>query len=177
MTYILFSEKDLYFFIASIGNGHPFPLVVDTPNPDFIGGCRPQTPIAIQAISKIKAIKNKELNFMELINRTRTERLTLRLSTDEKNFIIKQKEKSKCPTFTEFFLKLAVNSQINVIDTKPLFEIAAELNKIGVNINQIAKIANTARNISLERINFIRMEIDRMSFMIDNIIKQFTPKK
>ena len=150
---------------------------MDTPNPDFIGGYRPQTPVIIQAISKIKAIKNKELNFMELINRTRTERLTLRLSKKEKDFIIEQKEKSNCPTFTEFFLKLAINSQINVIDTKPLFEIAAELNKIGVNINQIAKIANTARNISPERINFIRMEIDRMSFVIDNIIKQFTPKK
>ncbi len=113
---------------------------------------------------------------MELINRKRDERLTIRMTKSEKEFLFRQKEKSQCPTLIEFFLKLALNSEINVIDTKPLFEIAAELNKIGININQIAKIANSTGTVPPEKIKFMRNEIDRMSFMVDDIIRQFTPK-
>jgi uncharacterized protein (DUF1778 family) len=110
-------------------------------------------------------------------NRTRTERLTLRMSAKEKEFLQSQKEKSQCSTFVEFILKSVSETIINVLDTTPLLEISAELNKIGVNINQIAKIANSTGNITPERIQYLRNEIDRMEFMIDNIIECYTPKK
>ena len=107
-------------------------------------------------------------------NRARTERLTLRMSTEEKEFLLRQKEKSKCGTFIEFILKAVSETNITVLDTTPLLEVAGELNKIGVNINQIAKIANSTGIVSSDRMNIIRNEIDRISFMVDHLIETYT---
>lgn len=107
-------------------------------------------------------------------NRTRKERLTLRMSEKEKEFLLEQMEKSRYGTFIEFILKAVSEKDIIVLDTAPLLDIAAELNKIGVNINQIAKIANSTGTISPEKIQYLKNEINRTELMIDYIIRKYT---
>lgn len=82
-----------------------------------------------------------------LRNWTRNERITLRLTKEEKDFLTQKKIEAHTHSYTDLIMK-AVGEMPNVsIDTKPFFAVSSELNRIGNNINQLAKIANTSKSI------------------------------
>lgn len=80
-------------------------------------------------------------------NRTRNRQLNLKFIDDEFEYIKAKKDLAQSQNYTDFILKIAIHSNIYNIDTMPLIEVAKEINKIGVNINQIAKVVNTSGNI------------------------------
>lgn len=56
-------------------------------------------------------------------------------------------EASKAYNYTGFIIRAMCTTDYFVVDTRPLLEVAGEINSIGTNINQIAKVANTSQSI------------------------------
>lgn len=81
------------------------------------------------------------------MSRYRNKRLYIQVTEDEKNDILQKMEKAKMTNLNEFVRRALSTSEIINLDLKKLQDLTYELNKIGTNINQIAKVANQTNSI------------------------------
>lgn len=77
----------------------------------------------------------------------KTERFQLRLSPTEKENLMKNADEARM-TVSDYIAFLSENKR--VVDTSKLPPLILEIRRIGVNINQIAAVANTQKYISKE---------------------------
>ena len=107
------------------------------------------------------------------IKRSRNNQLALRLSDNEMEMFNKKQNASKLSK-TDFLVKLLKNSVINVYCFNDTIKIVFnELRKIGVNLNQIAYLANIGRDYEF------KSELARMSeayFSVMDRLKSFLEK-
>ena len=76
-----------------------------------------------------------------MANRKRNQTISIRLTTEEKKKIV-AKAKQAQMTLTNYLIECSGNTEITVTD---LSEVLVELKRIGNNLNQIAKKANSRR--------------------------------
>lgn len=107
------------------------------------------------------------------IKRSRNNQLALRLSDNEMEMFNKKQSASKLSK-TDFLVKLLKNSVIKVYCFNDTIKIVFnELRKIGVNLNQIAYLANIGRDYEF------KSELARMSeayFSVMDRLKNFLEK-
>jgi len=75
-------------------------------------------------------------------NRIRKEQLIVRVTPDEKALISKKMKQSGTENFSRYARKMLIDGYVIHIDLSQFQTLAAEVNKVGVNINQIAKTVN-----------------------------------
>ena len=75
--------------------------------------------------------------------RTRNVTMTIRASQDEKDLIMRKMERSGAGNFNTYALKMLIVGEVKNVDLTYYHELAKEVNRIGVCINQIAKFTNT----------------------------------
>lgn len=61
-----------------------------------------------------------------------------------------------------------------VVDVKPILEVSQEINYIGNNINQIAKIANTTGNIYENDIKDLQLQLEKISNIVQKSLGVLT---
>ena len=74
--------------------------------------------------------------------RERNIQLILRVTPEEKDAIYKRMELCKFRKFNTYARKMLLNGMIVEVDLSEFHELAGEVNKIGLNINQIVKKVN-----------------------------------
>ncbi|MBQ6554858.1 MAG: plasmid mobilization relaxosome protein MobC [Firmicutes bacterium] len=99
--------------------------------------------------------------------RNRNERFTIRLTAYEKAYITCKMRESGFNNLADYFLYCVGNNKTFVVDMLPILEVKNELNKIGCNINQIAKKANTNGFLSRESIDMLMEDMDKMKDTIN----------
>jgi len=75
--------------------------------------------------------------------RKRNVQLIIRVTADEKDFINKKMEQFGTANFNAYARKMLIDGYVIHVDLTEFQTLAAEVNAIGTNINQIAKISNT----------------------------------
>ena len=78
-----------------------------------------------------------------MANRKRDVQILLWVTPEEKNMIRKRMILSKTSKMSVYLRKMAIDGMIVNTDTTYLKAMHQEMHKIGVNINQLAKVANT----------------------------------
>ena len=73
------------------------------------------------------------------MSKNRTERLQLRVSSEEKEAIA-QKAADANMSIADYIVALSANQKI--IDAKIIAQLILEIRRIGVNVNQVAAVAN-----------------------------------
>ena len=99
---------------------------------------------------------------MKKPNLKRNIQLIVRVTPDEKEFIVKKQKQSGIRTFNIYALKMLVTGNVNNIDLSYYHELANEVNKIGVNINQVAHAVNASGNVSIGQIKYLQERIDEI---------------
>ena len=94
--------------------------------------------------------------------RYRDKRLTIRLTEDELNTIKTRMKLAGNRNTTDFILTCVCTNTINVIDTVPLLSVKTELSKIGNNVNQIARVANSTKSIHYDDVQKLKAQVDEM---------------
>lgn len=103
------------------------------------------------------------------MSKDRTDRLQLRLSPTEKEMILKKAEESRMSP-SDYIVSLSENRR--VVDTKKLPPLIWEIRKIGVNINQIAAVANTQKYVSKETLNRVNEEQKKIIGLLQEILEE-----
>lgn len=86
----------------------------------------------------------------------KTERIEMRLTPDEKMKIVNNSIKAKM-TISEYLITAGLNKEIVVIDD--LDKMVTQLRKIGNNINQLTKLANS-RIITCVELDEVKKELE-----------------
>ena len=80
-------------------------------------------------------------------HRTRNVTMTIRASREEKDFIMRKMERSGAGNFNTYALKMLVCGEVKNVDLTHYRELAKEVSRVGVCINQIAKTVNSTDSI------------------------------
>ena len=104
--------------------------------------------------------------------RKRNERLYVMVTSEEKEIIKGKMRKSGMTNLGEFIrLALTYTNIINV-DISAMRDLSYEINKIGVNINQIAKAVNTRKSFFLSEMKEINEKMELIQSMILEFYKR-----
>jgi len=80
-------------------------------------------------------------------NRTRTEQLIVRVTPDERKLIQKKMRQLGTNCFSRYARKMLIDGYVIHVDLSNFQKLSAEVNAVGVNINQIAKAINATGKI------------------------------
>lgn len=89
---------------------------------------------------------------------TKSIRYTFRLTQDEDHAFHKRYAESGISSISEFIRQAALTTQIKPPYPQDLFTLRREVQFIGNNINQIAKVANASGMVSKDTINELLMQ-------------------
>ena len=89
-------------------------------------------------------------------NRKRNVQIKFRVTEEERTLIEEKMKMVPTSNMEAYLRKMAIDGYIIQIDQSDIKKMTAELQKIGVNINQIAKRANVTGNVYQEDIEEIK---------------------
>lgn len=102
-------------------------------------------------------------------NRLRKNRIVIRVTDDELRIINKKAEASRLNR-TKYIIETLINGYVIVQDLESLRNLTNEINKIGVNINQIAKHINTTNNIYKSDMEEIKAKVEEIYKIVESIL-------
>ena len=111
-------------------------------------------------------LKNKE-------KRKRMIQKKIRLTEEEARFISTKVAESGMPNFNTFARILLIMGEVNILKFEELKELRKEINRIGVNINQVAKKVNEDNQASLNELSQI-LELQKH---LKDTVSQFIQKQ
>lgn len=103
----------------------------------------------------------------------KTHRIQIRLSDDEYKHLQKQKEFLDCPSYASL-IRMYIHTGICYrIDYKGLSDVAAEIARVGNNINQIAAVANSTKEVTPEQLKLVKNKLEQIEkILADNITQK-----
>lgn len=97
-----------------------------------------------------------------MANRKRDVQILLWVTPEEKKMIRKRMILSKTSNMSVYLRKMAIDGMIINTDTTYLKAMYQEMHKIGVNINQIAKVANTVGTVTPQDIEELKEMVKKI---------------
>ena len=85
---------------------------------------------------------------MTEVKRNRYIEKKIRLRPDENNYIKNKMDNAGRKNFNAFALEMLIQGQVNIVDFKSLSDLKIAIDRVGKNINQIAKKANETGDVS-----------------------------
>lgn len=112
-------------------------------------------------------------------NRERNIQLKIRLTEKERGLFEEKRRKAKCKTMSYFIRRCVLEKEINVVDLDPFRDLQWEISKVGNNINQIAKVANTNAVIYKNDVKKMQEDLDNLSKSLCKLYSELLkrPKK
>ena len=97
-----------------------------------------------------------------MANRKRDVQILLWVTPEEKKMIRKRMILSKTSNMSVYLRKMAIDGMIVNTDTTYLKAMYQEMHKIGVNINQLAKVANTVGTATTQDIEELKEMVKKI---------------
>lgn len=94
--------------------------------------------------------------------RTRNKQVLIRLTDDEYELLQEKFQASGMKYQEAFIRKTIFESKVFVVNFSPIMEMNRQIQKIGNNINQAVRLANTEKKISLDTIEDLKRRLDEV---------------
>ena len=85
---------------------------------------------------------------MTEVKRNRYIEKKIRLRPDENNYIKNKMDNAGRKNFNSFALEMLIQGQVNIVDFKSLSDLKIAIDRVGKNVNQIAKKVNESGDVS-----------------------------
>ena len=105
---------------------------------------------------------------MTEVKRNRYIEKKIRLRPDENNYIINKMDNAGRKNFNAFALEMLIQGQVTIVDFKTLNDLKIAIDRVGKNINQIAKKVNESGDVSKSDID----ETKKLLKEIENVVYQ-----
>lgn len=102
-------------------------------------------------------------------NRLRKKRIEIKVTEDELR-IINKKAEVACLNRNAYLIKIAIEGAIIVQDLDNMRDFTNEINKIGVNINQIVKHINTTNNIYKSDMEEMKNQLEQIYKIVEKLL-------
>lgn len=94
-----------------------------------------------------------------MANKTRNERLEIKLTEEEKALFEEKRKLARCKKMSHFIRKCVLEKEIYQVDLEPFRDLQCLLSNATNNINQIAKRVNSTGVIYKDDINDIKVSV------------------
>lgn len=102
---------------------------------------------------------------MQKIENCKSERIYFRVTKKEKKLIM-ARAKAAGLSVSKYIITLSERKRI--INPEPIVRLILEVNHIGTNINQIARVANTTQSVSQNQIDALLKQMEYLKKKTDN---------
>lgn len=109
---------------------------------------------------------------MEKNGRQRTNRKEITFTDQELEYVMAKLEASNMTNFQAFALHMLISGEVKFIDYGELIKLKAEVNRIGNNVNQLAKMAHYSSDISSEDIQELTQTMKDLQSLISDTFKE-----
>lgn len=93
--------------------------------------------------------------------------------SEEENEMLKQKmELIGYENFSQYARKMLLNGQVIKVDMTPIKDLAREINAIGKNINQIARICNETNSVYGNEMTELQDSMSQMFIKISKVLER-----
>ena len=96
------------------------------------------------------------------IERKRNYLIKFYVDGEEKKFIIEKMKASGIKNLSAYLRKISIEGKIEIFDYSEIRKFVSEINKIGVNINQIVKRVNETKSVFREDIKDIQNKLEEI---------------
>lgn len=110
-------------------------------------------------------------------NRVRNKKRTFRLTEEENELLKRRINDSPYDNFQNYARHMLLAGAIHYVDYSELQQLKWEVNKIGNNINQMAKLANQFEEISQDDIDDLLDLIHQVEWLVSNKLKDEISKE
>lgn len=110
------------------------------------------------------------------VNRKRKNAIFIR-ATDEEYKKIMEKVTASKMNINRFFINAALKKEIIIYDLTSVFELSAQVSKIGNNINQIAKKLNQGGRISSSELSYLYSSLENINNVLMDIYTDVSEKQ
>lgn len=111
------------------------------------------------------------------IKRRRPIEKRIRFNSEEWNYLIKKIERSPFNNFQNFARILLIQGEIRYVDFSDLRRLVSAVNRVGNNINQIARLANQFQEISQKDIDNLTEEVSSLKRLVEETLKEEIKKE
>jgi len=94
------------------------------------------------------------------------------MTQEEKDFIMKKMKLSGLDNFNLYALRMLIAGEIKNVDLTHYWELAKEVSRIGVNINQIVKCVNSTDQIYLSEIVELQERMEEIWLLIKSSLSE-----
>lgn len=101
----------------------------------------------------------------------------VRFSESENQLINKKIEASFFPNFQNFALHMLIQGEVKYVDYSELKKLTMEIHRIGININQVIKLANQFNDISSEDIFALQNELTNLTNQVQDQLGKLIKQK
>lgn len=109
-------------------------------------------------------------------NRKRKNVIFIRATDEEYKKIMEKVEVSKM-NINRFFINAALKKEIIIYDITSIFELSAQISRIGNNINQIAKKLNQGGRISSAELSYLNSSLENINNVLMDIYNDVSEKQ
>ncbi|RHH66391.1 MULTISPECIES: plasmid mobilization relaxosome protein MobC [Vagococcus] len=108
--------------------------------------------------------------------RERNVQRLIRLTQKESDYIQQKVALSRLGTFQLYAQTMLIQGEVVSVDYSELLSLVREVKRIGVNINQVVKLANEFSEISTQDIHQLTNQLTELTQLVDDTLKQETTK-
>lgn len=105
-------------------------------------------------------------------NRKRTIQMKFWVTEEERKMIRQKMYLSKTANMGAYLRKMAIDGIIANVDTTYMRKQFEEMHKIGVNVNQLAKVANTTGSVSADDIEELKNMLNKIWLMLKSSARE-----
>ena len=109
-------------------------------------------------------------------NRTRNEQLIVRVTTKEKKLIQKKMRLFGTNCFSRYARKMLIDGYVIHLDLSDFQRLSAEVNAVGVNINQIAKAVNATGRVYESDITQAKERVEEIWLLLKSYLSELLSK-
>lgn len=115
-------------------------------------------------------LKEKEMSKKYILKRPIERKV--RFSKEENDYLKDKIERSPFNNFQNYARILLLTGEVKMVDYSKLQKLNGEVNRIGNNINQVAKLAHQFKEISEEDIQELTQELRELKNLVSNQFKE-----
>jgi hypothetical protein len=112
----------------------------------------------------------------QMQNRTRNEQLIVRVTPEEKQLIQKKMKQFGTENFNAYARKMLIDGYVIRVDLSDFQRLSGEVNAIGVNINQIAKVVNTTGAVYEKDITEAKERVEEIWRLLKSYLSELLSK-
>lgn len=113
--------------------------------------------------------QNEQKGIEKMEQRTRYIQRKFRVTPEENQNIKRKMKLAGLKNFENYARLMTLTGKVVVVNYDGLIELRKEINSIGVNINQIAKVANTDEQVSTEQVVTLLNEMKQIEDLLAGI--------